>query len=316
MGDCVVKRVQVLLACYNGGMYLPRQLATLREQDDPCFSVLMQDDGSSDGTPSLLREVAGEDERFHLAEENGHRLGAIGNFWSLLRQSDGELIALCDQDDEWDSCRLSRCREALDQAEARYGADTPLLVHSDCRLIDGDGAPLAESFFRRQGWDPAATALSRLLVQNNVTGCTLMMNAPLRRLALQHGDPAKMYMHDWFLALTAAAFGQIVFIPDPLVRYRQHGRNVMGASATGQLGRGARALSQWEKGKARIALTYDHALAFREAFGDALPDAACRCIDGYLATRSMGKLRRVLSVRWGGYTMQSPITRAGQLLFG
>lgn len=316
MGDCVVKRVQVLLACYNGGLYLPRQLATLREQDDPCFSVLMQDDGSSDGTPSLLREVAGEDERFHLAEENGHRLGAIGNFWSLLRQSDGELIALCDQDDEWNSCRLSRCREALDQAEARYGADTPLLVHSDCRLIDGDGAPLAESFFRRQGWDPAATALSRLLVQNNVTGCTLMMNAPLRRLALQHGDPAKMYMHDWFLALTAAAFGQIVFIPAPLVRYRQHGRNVMGASATGQLGRGARALSQWEKGKARIALTYDHALAFREAFGDALPDAACRCIDGYLATRSMGKLRRVLSVRWGGYTMQSPITRAGQLLFG
>lgn len=316
MGDCVVKRVQVLLACYNGGPYLPRQLATLREQDDPCFSVLMQDDGSSDGTPSLLREVAGEDERFHLAEENGHRLGAIGNFWSLLRQSDGELIALCDQDDEWNSCRLSRCREALDQAEARYGADTPLLVHSDCRLIDGDGAPLAESFFRRQGWDPAATALSRLLVQNNVTGCTLMMNALLRRLALQHGDPAKMYMHDWFLALTAAAFGQIVFIPDPLVRYRQHGRNVMGASATGQLGRGARALSQWEKGKARIALTYDHALAFREAFGDALPDAACRCIDGYLATRSMGKLRRVLAVRREGYTMQSPITRAGQLLFG
>ena len=311
-----MKRVQVLLACYNGGPYLPRQLATLREQDDPCFSVLMQDDGSSDGTPSLLREVAGEDERFHLAEENGHRLGAIGNFWSLLRQSDGELIALCDQDDEWNSCRLSRCREALDQAEARYGADTPLLVHSDCRLIDGDGAPLAESFFRRQGWDPAATALSRLLVQNNVTGCTLMMNAPLRRLALQHGDPAKMYMHDWFLALTAAAFGQIVFIPAPLVRYRQHGRNVMGASATGQLGRGARALSQWEKGKARIALTYDHALAFREAFGDALPDAACRCIDGYLATRSMGKLRRVLAVRREGYTMQSPITRAGQLLFG
>ena len=316
MGDCVVKRVQVLLACYNGGLYLPRQLATLRGQDDPCFFVLMQDDGSSDGTPFLLQEAAGEDERFHLTEENGQRLGAVGNFWSLLRQSDGELIALCDQDDEWASCRLSRCREALAQAETLYGADTPLLVHSDCRLIDGDGAPLAESFFRRQGWDPAATALSRLLVQNNVTGCTLMMNAPLRRLALQHGDPAKMYMHDWFLALTAAAFGRIVFIPEPLVSYRQQGGNVMGASAAGQVRRGARALSQWEKGKARIALTYDHTRAFREACGDALPDVARRCIDGYLATRPMGKVRRVLAVRRGGYTMQSPITRAGQLLFG
>ena len=316
MGDRVVKRVQVLLACYNGGPYLSRQLATLREQDDPCFSVLMQDDGSSDDTASLLREVAGEDGRFHLAGENGRHLGAVGNFWSLLRQSDGELIALCDQDDEWAPSRLSRCREALERAEALYGADTPLLVHSDCRLIDGDGALLAESFFRRQGWDPDATTLPRLLVQNNVTGCTLMMNAPLRRQALQHGDPGRMYMHDWFLALTAAAFGRIVFIPEPLVSYRQHGSNVMGASAAGQVRRGVRALSQWEKGKARIALTYDHTRAFREACGDALPDVARRCIDGYLATQPMGKLRRVLAVRRGGYTMQSPITRAGQLLFG
>ena len=316
MGDRVVKHVQVLLACYNGGPYLSRQLATLRAQDDPCFSVLMQDDGSSDDTASLLREVAGEDERFHLAGENGRHLGAVGNFWSLLRQSDGELIALCDQDDEWAPGRLSRCREALERAEDLYGADTPLLVHSDCRLIDGDGALLAESFFRRQGWDPDATTLPRLLVQNNVTGCTLMMNAPLRRLALQHGDPGRMYMHDWFLALTAAAFGRIVFIPEPLVSYRQHGRNVMGASAAGQVRRGVRALSQWEKGKARIDLTYDHTSAFREACGDALPDAARRCIDGYLATQPMGKLRRVLAVRRGGYTMQSPVTRAGQILFG
>ena len=316
MGDRVVKHVQVLLACYHGGPYLSRQLATLRGQDDPCFSVLMQDDGSSDDTASLLREVAGEDGRFHLAGENGRHLGAVGNFWSLLRQSDGELIALCDQDDEWAPSRLSRCREALERAEALYGADTPLLVHSDCRLIDGDGALLAESFFRRQGWDPDATTLPRLLVQNNVTGCTLMMNAPLRRQALQHGDPGRMYMHDWFLALTAAAFGRIVFIPEPLVSYRQHGSNVMGASAAGQVRRGVRALSQWEKGKARIALTYDHTRAFREACGDALPDVARRCIDGYLATQPMGKLRRVLAVRRGGYTMQSPVTRAGQLLFG
>ena len=316
MGDCVVKRVQVLLACYNGGPYLPRQLATLREQDDPCFSVLMQDDGSSDDTASLLREAAGEDERFHLAGENGRHLGAVGNFWSLLRQSDGELIALCDQDDEWEPSRLSRCRQALEQAEARWGADTPLLVHSDCRLVDAEGHLLQESFFRHQGWDPAAVTLPRLMVQNNVTGCTLMMNAPLRRLALQYGRPSEMYMHDWFLALTAAAFGQIVFIPEPLVSYRQHGSNVMGASASGQVLRGAQALSQWEKARARITLTYDHAQAFRDMYGEALPDAARLCIDTYLSTRKLCKLRRVLAVRRGGYTMQSPVTRAGQLLFG
>ena len=310
-----MKRVQVLLACYNGGPYLSRQLATLRAQVDPCFSVLMQDDGSNDDTPALLRKAA-QDGPYLLGTEGGQHLGAIGNFWSLLRQSDGELIALCDQDDEWSPCRLSRCREIMEQAERRYGEGTPLLVHSDCRLVDAQGVPLAESFFRRQGWDPAATSLARLLVQNNVTGCTLMMNAPLRRLALQYGRPSEMYMHDWFLALTAAAFGQIVFIPEPLVSYRQHGSNVMGASASGQVRRGAQALSQWKKARARIALTYDHAQAFRDMYGEALPDAARLCIDTYLSTRKLCKLRRVLAVRRGGYTMQSPVTRAGQLLFG
>ena len=191
-------------------------------------------------------------------------------------------------------------REIMEQAERRYGEDTPLLVHSDCRLVDAQGVPLAESFFRRQGWDPAATSLARLLVQNNVTGCTLMMNAPLRRLALQYGRPSEMYMHDWFLALTAAAFGQIVFIPEPLVSYRQHGSNVMGASASGQVLRGAQALSQWEKARARITLTYDHAQAFRDMYGEALPDAARLCIDTYLSTRKLCKLRRVLAVRRGG----------------
>ena len=294
---------------------LTTQLATLRAQVDPCFSVLMQDDGSNDDTPALLRKAA-QDGPYLLGTEGGQHLGAIGNFWSLLRQSDGELIALCDQDDEWSPCRLSRCREIMEQAERRYGEDTPLLVHSDCRLVDAQGVPLAESFFRRQGWDPAATSLARLLVQNNVTGCTLMMNAPLRRLALQYGRPSEMYMHDWFLALTAAAFGQIVFIPEPLVSYRQHGSNVMGASASGQVLRGAQALSQWEKARARITLTYDHAQAFRDMYGEALPDAARLCIDTYLSTRKLCKLRRVLAVRRGGYTMQSPVTRAGQLLFG
>ena len=137
-----MKRVQVLLACYNGGPYLSRQLATLRAQVDLCFSVLMQDDGSDDDTPALLRKAA-QDGSYLLGAEGGQHLGAIGNFWSLLRQSDGELIALCDQDDEWSPCRLSRCREIMEQAERRYGEDTPLLVHSDCRLVDAQGVPLA-----------------------------------------------------------------------------------------------------------------------------------------------------------------------------
>lgn len=318
MGLALVKSIAVLMACYQGAAYLPEQLTSLAAQDDPCFRVLMQDDGSADDTFSLLQAQAQADQRFALARENGRHFGAIGNFMSLLRQDTADYTALCDQDDRWAPQRLSRCREALAQAEARYGASTPLMVHSDCRVTDESGVILQESFFRHQGWDPAATTLPRLLVQNNVTGCTLMMNAALRRLVCQYGNPDSMVMHDWFIALTAAAFGHILFLDEPLVSYRQHGRNVKGASQSSLTRRGLKALSAWKKGKARIAMTYRHAEAFLSAFdgGAALPAPARDTLRRYLATETMPKIRRLWTVRRGGYTMQSPVTRLGQILFG
>lgn len=313
MGLEVVKSIQVLLACYHGETYLPQQLDSLLAQDDSAFSILAQDDGSADATPALL-EAAGQ--HLTLGKEGGRHLGAIGNFISLMGQCTADYAALCDQDDVWVRDKLSRCRAAMEQAEACYGAETPLLVHSDARLVDGEGNILAESFFAHQGWDGGAADLSRLLVQNNVTGCTLMMNAPLRRLVVQHADPSHMHMHDWFIALTAAAFGHIVFIPEPLVDYRQHSVNVMGASRTGLLQRGVQALSQWQKGKARIALTYTHTRAFLNAYGADLPGTARQTVERYLATESMGKLRRVITVQKNGYAMQSTVARLGQMLLG
>ena len=90
----------------------------------------------------------------------------------------------------------------------------------------------------------------------------------------------------------------------------------MGASRQTLIQRGVKALGAWQKGKARIALTYRHTRAFRDAYGALLPQEAAAVIDRYLATEAMGKIRRVTAVRRGGYTMQSRITRAGQLIFG
>lgn len=316
MGVAVVKHIQVLMACYNGEQYLPKQLDSLRAQDDPSFSVLMQDDGSTDLTPILLSRVVSEDRRFHPAASRGQRYGAIGNFLSLMKQSTGDYVALCDQDDEWSKRRLSRCRTAMEEAEARYGEDTPLLVHSDCRVVSSKGEPIHHSFFRHQGWDKHAVTLNRLLVQNNVTGCTTLMNAALRDLVVAHAKTEDLYMHDWFIALTAAAFGHVVFVNEQLVDYRQHGVNVMGASEFGLGSRGLKALSRSEKAHARITLTYTNTRAFRDAYGDALPEAASKVIQAYLETEQMPRMKRVLAVQRMGCTMQSVITRMGQLFFG
>ena len=307
---------QVLLAAYSGEKHLPELLSSLQAQDDRDFTVLMQDDGSSDGTPVLLAQIAKQDPRFRFAGESGQHFGPAGNFLSLIRQADADLVFLCDQDDIWMPGKVETLRRAMSEAVSRFGADTPILVHSDCRIIRTDGEPIADSFFRHQGWDPNAVTLPRLLVQNNVTGCTLVMNRALCRLVADHGRAKDLFMHDWFIALTDASFGHVVFVDQPLTAYRQHTDNAIGASSAGLLKRGVIALGQRKKAKRRIQLTYTHTLVFRRMYGDLLPEEAERITSDYLSTRSMRKIPRVLAVRRMGCTMQSTVTRLGQVFFG
>ena len=223
--------------------------------------------------------------------------------------------ALCDQDDLWHADKLQRCLAVLQNAEQQCGADTPLLVHHDCRIVNADASLRHDSFFRHQGWDGTANTLPQLLVQNNVTGCTCLMNAALRRLVAKHADAQTMFMHDWFIALTAAAFGHIIFLDEPLLDYRQHGTNVMGASRHALLRRGLSALRTPQQAKARIALTYQQARDFRRCFGADLPDEAAQTVDRYLTIAQLPKLQRARALRQDGYLMQSCITRLGQYIF-
>ena len=306
----------VLLTTFNGERYLPLLLDSLRGQTEADFRVLIQDDGSEDGTVGLVREVCVADQRFSPGAEQGKKLGAAGNFISLIRQCGDGYVLLCDQDDIWEEDKIAKLTEAIRNLESQWGADTPLMVHSDSTLIAEDGTVLEDSFFRHQGWDPGAVTLPPLLVQNNVTGCTLIMNAALRKLVAEHARARELFMHDWFIALTAASFGKIGFVDRPLTRYRQHGGNVIGASERTLLARGFAAFGKRREAKRRILLTYTHTRVFRQGYGDLLPESARKTIDGYLATQRMRKIPRVLAVRRMGCVMQSPVTRLGQILFG
>ena len=309
-------KTAVLLTSFNGSTHLPALLDSLRAQSDPDFTVLMQDDGSTDETPGILKEIAAQDARFVFGSDKGKHLGAAGNFRSLIRQADADCFLLCDQDDVWEPEKIAVLKQALQDLEKKHGSGTPLLVHSDCTLIDESGEKTGDSFFHHQGWDPAAVTLPPLLVQNNVTGCTLIMNRPLRDLIAAHAVARDLFMHDWFIALTAASFGRIAFVDQPLTRYRQHEGNVIGASPRNLVSRGLSALRNRQDAKRRILLTYTHTKVFRKIYGNELPADAMNTVESYLSTQRMRKIPRVLAVRRMGCVMQSPVTRLGQILFG
>lgn len=220
--------IDILLALHDGADYLEDFAASLSRQTVRDFQMVVFDDASRDGSAELLRELCS---RYGIAiaamASSPVSRGVAGAYGEALALSDGEYVCLADQDDRWHPEKLETNLARMREAESRHGKTAPLLVHSDLRVCDRDMNVLHPSFFAYQRISPGRHALKDLLVQNSVTGCTAMMNRALAGAI--PGFPAGTVFHDWFIALVAAAFGSIECIPRPLVDYRQHGNNCLGA---------------------------------------------------------------------------------------
>ncbi|HVJ80437.1 MAG TPA: glycosyltransferase family 2 protein [Planctomycetia bacterium] len=228
-----MSRTTIALATFHGARFLPAQLESLAAQSCGDFTILARDDGSFDDTRRALDAAARRDPRIEILEDDADRLGASGNYGRLLQaafERGAERFFLCDQDDVWRPDKVARQLEALDAAEALHGRETPLLVHTDLEVVDRDLAVIHPSFLKYQGLRHEATdPLRTLCVQNFATGCTMLANRALVQRALP--IPEEAVMHDWWLAIAAAATGKLLFLPEATVRYRQHGGNRLGAQS-------------------------------------------------------------------------------------
>lgn len=219
--------LSVAMCTYNGARFIEAQLRSIAAQTLLPDELVVCDDGSTDATAALVRDFAMAAPFAVQLVGDDRRLGVVRNFERALRRARGRYVALADQDDIWSPSRLEVGIGALRSAERSAAADRPVLVHSDMRVIDAEGAEVEPSFFRRRGFRARhPRPLRELVLQNYVTGCSVLVNRAVVELALPF--PASISIHDWWLALVAAAAGAIVTLPQPTVGYRLHAANVIG----------------------------------------------------------------------------------------
>lgn len=263
-------KFEIVLATYNGAVYLDEQLNSIFKQLKS-GRVLVHDDGSSDNTPVLLLNRAAQEGRLEVVDAPPVG-GASANFSLLLQQTTAPYVFCADQDDIWLQDKLDRLLKSMRFYEEVYGEHTPLLVHSDLRVIDASGRELNSSFWRYQHLDPRwGNYFHLLLTQNVVTGCAMVVNRALLDRALP--IPCEAVMHDWWLALVACAFGKVEWVETPMVLYRQHGRNEVGAKAFDFHFMLRRAVSGRSTLRSAQSKTATQAAAFAERFPDS-PHAA------------------------------------------
>ena len=307
--------ITVLLATFNGERYLSEQLDSIFAQTEQDLRVIASDDGSSDATFNILSRY----ERLHSGKmkitSNNPPHGAKYNFLNLMIANKDDYVMLCDQDDIWLNNKVEVTLNYMRIKEAKYGVKTPILVHTDLRVVDKNLRLVDSSYRHMMDADYRRTSLSDLIIQNNLTGCTAMYNKALADLIAEM--PNYCVMHDWWLMLTAASFGRIEPLCKQTMLYRQHGGNEVGVRKMCSLPYMFNmALSRSAEIKQAINETYLQAESFMQVFGYRLNAAQLQLVREYVDIPNHCKMKRILMMYKLRTVKKGFLRQLGQIVFG
>jgi len=136
--------VSIVMATYNGQDFLCQQIDSIIGQSYSNLEIIIQDDGSSDGTCNIVRRYALKDSRIQFFK-NKENLGIVQNFYDLIDKATGEYIAISDQDDIWKPNKIEFLINHI-------GIHS--LIYSDSQLIDQSGDQTGKTLLETLGHIP------------------------------------------------------------------------------------------------------------------------------------------------------------------
>ena len=219
-----MNNICVLLSTYNGESFIREQLDSLINQKDVELKILIRDDGSKDNTLKVIDEYISKYNNIQF--DKGSNLGPAKSFLKLLKIApDSDYYAFSDQDDVWLDNKLSKAIEKIKETEE---SSIPVLYHSCLTLTDSKLNPISTAdCVKLKGKNSRFTTL----VDNTVTGCSVVINKPLKELLVNH-LPNEVTMHDAWCNIVASFFGRVVYDNDSYILYRQHEKNTIGMKKT------------------------------------------------------------------------------------
>lgn len=286
--------LDIILACHNGRKYLKTQIDSILAQDYEELRLLIRDDGSNDGSRELLLMYeALHPGKIVLIRDEEETSGASQNFFRLMKASDADYIMFADQDDFWEEWKVSKAVKCMKKAEKSLGKDVPILCHGDPKVVDERLNTISASLGKMQKLDYKRHELRDYLVQNNITGCTMIINKKLNELC--DVMPEEAIMHDWWLALIASAFGRVFYMGEAGVSYRQHAANVEGAKNFRSPVYVMKRMFDKKSIKESLNKTYAQAEVFYEHYFDSLEMEQAEMIAMYFGMKDKKKLGKLMT---------------------
>ena len=314
--------ITIIMAVYNGQEYIRMQLGLLKEQTYTEWRLVIRDDRSSDKTAEIVKKFSDEVEQEVIFKVNEKPSGSAKNNFALLINDakESDYVMFCDQDDIWKKDKIEITFNKMKQAEERYGRDFPLLVHGDVEVIDENGNINADSMFEMSHIN-ADSKLPQILIQNHVTGCTMMCNKKLIAGISEYASSEYIIMHDYLAALYASVFGKIEVIRKPLLSYRQHSGNSVGAKNNNNPVYLLKRLANGRKSyKEAMETSRNQVKFFVEIYREELAaEKYCKeyeLMSGYASLGSRAKLYRIMFYKKNHIWKNGTIRKIMQVIWG
>ncbi len=304
--------VLILMAVFNGTKVIEEQLQSILNQTHPSLHIIISDNCSTDSTLLILDKIkqAHPDKITVLTSDRNQ--GVIGNFAKLIQYADADYIMFSDCDDVWLPHKVEWTLNEMRALEKSKGFLKPLLVHTDLIVADKDLNPIHRSFWEFSHYFPKRhVQLNRQLVQNVITGCTVMINRSL--LEMSRPLPDGIIMHDWWLGLVAFAFGSVGIVNAPTMLYRQHGANDTGAKQYGLIPYFKRRFKK--KGETKPPSTYAQAKLFLELYKNQLTTKQMKSIQDFIRKEKSGFFSRFYITARHGFYKHGFLRNIKEMLF-
>lgn len=211
------------MTSYNGLPHIPEQIQSYFVQTEMPDEIVIVDDGSTDGSWEVIQDYQSRYSDTIRAFRNDSNRGVTKNFEKALREADGELIFLSDQDDVW---KKNKIAEQLNYYKNNKGN----LICHDVDIMDSNATLWERLYHGHAPWTGlnSTECIKELTLRNFVQGASMLIDSELKKQILPIPEG---WMYDHFIAYVAAATKGIVDLPNRLSKYRQHGNQERGAAA-------------------------------------------------------------------------------------
>lgn len=219
------KKVAVILGFYNGNKYINQQIASIINQTHSNLKLFIFDDNSPKKLDISNCKFNSKIREKIIVIERVTNLGFAKNFLYGLKDVGDEYdyYAFSDQDDIWETDKIEK---SIKSTKA-FSKDQPILYSSRTAYYDS-GCLREIGSSKKFKKKPSFT---NALIQNICGGNTILMNKKAREIVINSLGTNQFIAHDWWCyQIISAAGGSIILSQDKTVKYRQHGKNIIGGN--------------------------------------------------------------------------------------